>query len=122
MKKPTVVIENSPASAVLQLWLADTFWTRLHGLMFKSQLGKNEGLWLRPCNSVHMCFMRFTLDIVYVDATGKIIKLVRHLRRWISSRCMHQSKCVDWCAICVVGGGCLSAGGHIALSSSLRVR
>ncbi len=82
MKKTTVVIENSPASAVLQLWLADTFWTRLHGLMFKSQLGKNEGLWLRPCNSVHMCFMRFTLDIVYVDATGKIIKLVRHLRPW----------------------------------------
>jgi uncharacterized protein len=60
--------------------LANTFFTRLQGLMFRRRLPPNEALWLRPCNGVHTFWMFFAIDVVFLDRELKIVRLVENLR------------------------------------------
>ena len=62
--------------------LAATFWSRFAGLMFRRPLAEGEGLLLMPCGSVHMCFMRMALDIVYLDGFFRVLAVERRLRPW----------------------------------------
>ena len=62
---------------------ADTFLKRFLGLMGRGKLPQGQGLLLSPCSSVHMCFMRFSIDVLYLDGVGRILKIVPNLRPWI---------------------------------------
>ena len=62
--------------------LADTPWTRLRGLLGRHGLGADEGLLLRPAGSVHMLFMRFPIDVVFLDGEDTVVKIVPGLRPW----------------------------------------
>ena len=76
-------IEGAPSSApFLEVKIANTFLTRLAGLMFQKKLLQGTGLLLVPCNSVHMCFMRFAIDVIYLDKEYQILKVVKNLRPW----------------------------------------
>jgi len=44
-----------------------TFWESLRGLMFRGRLDEDEALWLPGVNNIHMFFMRFPIDAVFVD-------------------------------------------------------
>lgn len=80
----SMYIEGAPQGApFLEIKIADSFFTRLAGLMFQKKLPQATGLLLAPCNSVHMCFMRFSIDVIYLDKDYKILKLVKNLRPWI---------------------------------------
>ena len=74
---------QTPTGQTIVLEFADTFWRRFCGLMLRKGLAPNHGLYLAPCASIHMCFMRFAIDAVYVDKTFTIQKIVPHLRPWI---------------------------------------
>ncbi len=54
---------------------ANTFWRRLRGLMFRSRPLDDEALLLTPCQSVHTCFMRFPIDVVFADADGTVVAI-----------------------------------------------
>ncbi|MEH6908067.1 DUF192 domain-containing protein [Neobacillus drentensis] len=62
--------------------LADSFFKRLKGLMFRKDRLVEEGLWIIPCNSIHMCFMNFEIDAVFLNKEGQIIKMIEALRPW----------------------------------------
>ena len=62
--------------------LADTAWTRLRGLMGKKALAPGEGLLLRPSGSVHTCFMRFPIDVVFLDADLEVLRVASAVRPW----------------------------------------
>lgn len=62
--------------------LADSFFTRLKGLMFRKDQLVEEGLWISPCNSIHMCFMKFSIDAVFLTKEGRIVKMVENLQPW----------------------------------------
>ena len=87
MQKQKMYIKGAPSSAPflkeIDILIADTFLTRFAGLMFRQKLPAATGLFLAPCNSVHMCFMRFAIDVVYLDKNYKIIKVVNNLKPWI---------------------------------------
>jgi uncharacterized membrane protein (UPF0127 family) len=57
-------------------------WTRFVGLLGRAGLDEGAGLHIVPCSSVHMFFMRFALDIIYLDAGLRVVKTVEHLRPW----------------------------------------
>ncbi|UTR11522.1 DUF192 domain-containing protein [Evansella sp. LMS18] len=61
---------------------ADSFFTRLRGLMFRKEPLNEEGLWIIPCNSIHMCFMNFSIDAVFLDKDNKIVRTVTELKPW----------------------------------------
>ena len=81
MKTQKMYIEGASASAPflkeIDVMVADSFFTRLAGLMFRQKLPPATGLLLVPCNSVHMCFMRFAIDVVYIDKEYKISAVAR---------------------------------------------
>jgi uncharacterized protein len=68
--------------------LAVTAWRRTKGLLGRSGLDPDEGLWIQPTGSIHMWFMRFPIDVVYADREGRVLKLVRAIRPWRASWCM----------------------------------
>ena len=59
--------------------LADSFWKRFTGLMGKPRPSNGEGLLIRPCNSIHMFFMKFSIDAVFLDRNFNVVKLIRNL-------------------------------------------
>ena len=60
--------------------IARSFWQRLVGLLGHSSLPPGEGLVLESCSSVHTAFMRFPIDVVTIDGSGKVTKLVANLK------------------------------------------
>lgn len=61
---------------------ADTFISRFLGLMGKPCLPSDSGLVITPCNSIHMFFMRFPLDVVFVDRNNTVVSLVENIKPW----------------------------------------
>lgn len=62
------------------LVLANTAFKRLRGLLGRAALSPQEALWLRPCNSVHTWWMRFAIDVIFLDRELRIVRLVENLR------------------------------------------
>src|SRR5665647_718739 len=68
---------NIVAEKVLK---AHTFFRRLKGLMFTKSLPSGFCLHIRPCRSVHTFFMKYTIDILYLDAQYNIIGVEANLK------------------------------------------
>jgi uncharacterized membrane protein (UPF0127 family) len=65
--KGTVVAE--------QVQVADTFWSRLVGLMGRRSLPEGQGMWISRSNSIHTAFMRFRMDAVFLDREMRVVKV-----------------------------------------------
>ena len=52
-------------------------------MMGRSQLAENTGLLIHDCNGIHMMFMRFPIDAVFVDKKGVVVKIYERLLPWI---------------------------------------
>ena len=78
--------------------LADTFWRRSRGLLGRKSLGAGEGLVLRPEWSVHTFFMRFAIDVVFVDKDQVVVKIVPSLKPWRTAICKEAHEVVELAA------------------------
>ena len=80
------LLRNKQTGAVVagHVEMADNFWTRFRGLMLRSRLAPGEGLAFTPAGTIHMMFMRFPIDAVFCDRDGKVTKVARNVRPWIS--------------------------------------
>ena len=54
----------------------------MRGLLGRSSLPVGEGLLIKPCGSVHMFFMRFAIDVVFLDRELSVVGVVPELRPW----------------------------------------
>lgn len=61
---------------------ADTPATRARGLLGRDGLKPEEGLWIVPCAMIHTFFMRFSLDVVFLDKELRVVKAMEDLRPW----------------------------------------
>ena len=57
--------------------IADTSAKRRRGLVPRERLEPGEGLWIVPCESAHTFFMKFAIDLIYLDKRKRVRK-VRH--------------------------------------------
>jgi uncharacterized membrane protein (UPF0127 family) len=64
-----------------QLRFARSMATRMKGLLGRRSLDEGEGLAFRE-KSIHMLFMRMSLDVVFLDADLRVVKVVEGLRPW----------------------------------------
>jgi uncharacterized protein len=62
--------------------LAETALTRMRGLLGRRELPSGEGILLRPASSVHMAFMGFPIDAVFLDRDLRVVKIAADLRPW----------------------------------------
>ena len=68
--------------------VADTSAERRTGLLKHQRLEQGDGLWIIPCESVHTFFMKFAIDLVYLDRKN-IVRKVRHaVPAWRLSACL----------------------------------
>jgi uncharacterized protein len=74
--------------------LATGMWARFMGLMGRPALPEGHALYIRPCNSIHMFFMRFPIDAVFVDADGRVLRIYADLKPWRVTRIVRHSKAV----------------------------
>jgi uncharacterized protein len=74
---------------------AATFWQRLGGLLARPRLQAGEALVLAPCSSVHTFFMRYDIDVVFVDRWGKVLKVVHNLRPWRGAGCWSAHAAIE---------------------------
>ena len=62
--------------------LAETALTRMRGLLGRRELPNGEGILLKPASSVHMAFMRFPIDAIFLDRDMRVTKVASDLRPW----------------------------------------
>ena len=62
--------------------VADSVGRRMRGLLGRRELPVGEGLLLQPAPSVHMFFMRFPIDVVFLDRELRVVDVRSNLRPW----------------------------------------
>lgn len=62
--------------------LADSAANRNRGLLGRDSLAPGEGLWITPCEAIHMFFMRFAIDAVFLDRQKRVVKICARLKPW----------------------------------------
>lgn len=72
----------------------DTPVSRGIGLIGKKGLPEGTGLIIQPCNSVVSFFMRFTIDVVFVDANSTVCHVMHSMAPWRTSKIVRKSKLV----------------------------
>jgi len=85
-----MTVKNLTRQTVLasQLELADTGPKRNRGLLGRNGLDAGGGLWIVPCESVHTFFMRFPIDLVYLDRRNRVRKVRSAVPPWRLSACL----------------------------------
>jgi uncharacterized membrane protein (UPF0127 family) len=88
MSATLVTLERQDGNTVCErCLLAEAPLTRLRGLLGRAGLEPGEGILLRPASSIHMWFMRFPIDAVFLDRENRVLKVASHLRPWRVAGC-----------------------------------
>lgn len=78
-----------------QIVIADTPRRRMRGLLGRDHLRAGEGMLLQPAPSIHTAFMRFAIDVLFVDGTLRVTKIVGNLRPWRMTSARHTRGVVE---------------------------
>lgn len=62
--------------------MAQTMRDRMLGLMFSSDIPRGDGLLLSPCNSIHTFFMKYPIDVLFLDKNNTVVKVYQSLVPW----------------------------------------
>ena len=62
--------------------MADNFKTRTVGLLGDARLDEDEALIIKPCWSIHTFFMRFPIDVVFLDKHSNVKKIIHSMPAW----------------------------------------
>lgn len=84
-KRTVCTLFTASGAHELSLRVANNFLTRFRGLMLSQPLGPAEGMLITHCSSVHSAFMRYPIDVVYLDRHGVVTRCVSHLKPWRAS-------------------------------------
>lgn len=66
----------------LKVKKAENFFDRLVGLIGSKTFESGYGLMIEPCNAIHMLFMRFSIDAIFIDKGFCIRKIFLNLKPW----------------------------------------
>ena len=90
MARETKLIVNLTRGNVVceQVVIADRARRRMRGLLGRRSLPPGEGMLLQPSPSIHTAFVRFPIDVVFLDRNLRVIKLVEHLPPWHTASAM----------------------------------
>jgi uncharacterized membrane protein (UPF0127 family) len=67
--------------------------SRLKGLLGRAELGAGEALLIAPCTSIHTFFMRFPIDVIFLDGDGRALRALEQLNPWRATRIYPRAAC-----------------------------
>lgn len=109
-----LICAETGATVVARLIVADRFWSRFKGLQWRRRLPDAEGLLLVPCRSVHTFWMRFSIDILFLDETGRVLEIRRRVPPW---RMVIPSHGRPWATLEIAADtACISPGATLRLA------
>lgn len=76
--------------------VADKGAARRKGLLGRDCLPAGEGLWIVPCESVHTFWMKFPIDLVYLDRNKKVKKVRSGVSPWRLSACLSAHSVLEF--------------------------
>ena len=82
VKGRRAVHERSGKALADELEMPRTMFGRGVGLMFRKKLDPGRGMWINPCSGIHMMFMNFPIDAVFLDRSERVKKVYRKLPAW----------------------------------------
>lgn len=59
--------------------IAKSFFARLKGLLGVDSLAEDEGIIIKPCNSIHTMGMKFNIDVAFIDKNNKVIHIINEM-------------------------------------------
>jgi uncharacterized protein len=82
--KAYVFNRNRNAFIASELRRADTHWSRLRGLMCTSpnNFPHGSGLWIVPCHGIHTMWMRYPIDVLYLDENKTVVHIQENVQPW----------------------------------------
>ena len=89
---------NGESQIALTVGVAVSWWSRFLGLMGRCELPGIDCLRFDSCSSIHTCFMRMKIDVVYLDEQNTVMKLTRELRPWRTSFCFGAETVLEFSA------------------------
>ena len=102
------LFRNATRGTVLsaQTEIADNILSRLCGLLFRATLAEGDGLYLVPCKTIHMFWMRFAIDCVFIDNLGQVVGLVERIQPGRISPCFTKAHgCLELSAGTIANSG-----------------
>lgn len=79
--RPHVLRSEAGAVLVARCHRADRAPARAAGLLFTPDLAPDEGVWLEPCSAVHALGLRASIGCAFLDAEGRVLRVVDPLPR-----------------------------------------
>lgn len=74
--------ERTGHAVAARLEMAFDSAARRKGLLGRTGLDEGSALIIAPCNAVHTFFMRFTIDVAFVNRQGRVVRGSRQIRPW----------------------------------------
>ncbi len=86
----TVRVRNETRNTVLgdRIHVASSSAARRTGLLKHRGLEQGQGMWIVPSQSVHTFFMKFAIDLVYLDRRKRVRKVRHAVPAWRISGCL----------------------------------
>lgn len=114
-----IVNERTGRTLASAVEIADTSEKRRRGLLGRDSLDPSAAMIIAPCSSIHTFFMRFVIDVVFVDRAGRVLKIAHDLKPWRIAVSLRAYAVVE-----LNGGaanrGELKIGDRLALTPSTR--
>jgi uncharacterized membrane protein (UPF0127 family) len=77
-----VVNERTGAVVATAIAEADGPWQAFKGLMFRKDLPDGHGMLFRPARGIHTHFMRFPIDLIFLDKSDRVVKIRPAMVPW----------------------------------------
>ncbi len=77
---PRVLNQTKGTVVAEEVEIAHSFWARFKGLMLRASLPPGRGLLIDPSSSIHTAFMRFPIDVLFIDKQNRVVKVVAEIK------------------------------------------
>ena len=114
----TLVNERTRTPVATSVELADTRRTRRKGLLGRDSMRADEAIVITPCVAVHTAFMRFAIDVVFIDDDGRAVQLVHDMQPWRMAASLSAYAVVEMAAGRIKACG-VEVGDRLSLSPSV---
>ncbi len=104
------VIRKDGSVLLARCGVMETPAQRMKGLLGRESLESGEGLWFPHETSVHTFFMKFAIDVAFLDRKGRVVALYHSLKPWRHT----------WFHITALGGGTIEASAGLFESAGVK--
>lgn len=70
----------------------ENIFARMKGLLGLSELKQGKAIILKPCNSIHTFFMRFPIDVLFLDKENKVVEAISSVKPYRISKIYFNAK------------------------------